>query len=107
MPQHCMSSEQWCWAVVLSQSWKTCVMMQVHRKSMQVHQSCGLGPAGADTLKSALQALGLKCGGTLRQRAERLMLTKTTPLEQLDQKLFVKGAAPQVGRVHCLLRPAP
>eukprot|EP00891_Asterochloris_glomerata_P009690 jgi/Astpho2/9690/Aster-03682 len=50
---------------------------------------------GADTLKSALQALGLKCGGTLRQRAERLMLTKTTPLEQLDQKLFVKGAAPQ------------
>ncbi len=35
------------------------------------------------------------------------MLTKTTPLEQLDQKLFVKGAAPQVGWLHSLLRPAP
>ena len=74
---------------------------------MPVFQPCGLSPAGADTLKSALQALGLKCGGTLRQRAERLMLTKTTPLEQLDQKLFVKGAAPQVGRLHSLLRPVP
>ena len=76
-------------------------MLQVHSKALQVSQLCGLGPAGADTLKSALQALGLKCGGTLRQRAERLMLTKTTPLEQLDQKLFVKGAAPQVGT--CIL----
>ena len=35
------------------------------------------------------------------------MLTKTTPLEQLDQKLFVKGAAPQVSWLHSLLRPAP
>ncbi|KAK9838337.1 hypothetical protein WJX81_005551 [Elliptochloris bilobata] len=49
---------------------------------------------GADRLKEALGALGLKTGGTLRQRAERLWLTRGTPLEALDKKHFVKGAAP-------------
>ena len=52
--------------------------------------------AGADALKDALAKLGLKCGGTLRQRAERLILTKTTPLDKLDRKLFAKGVAPAV-----------
>lgn len=52
--------------------------------------------AGADALKDALAKLGLKCGGTLRQRAERLILTKTTPLEKLDRKLFAKGVVPAV-----------
>ena len=50
--------------------------------------------AGADRLKEVLQALGLKSGGTLRQRAERLFLTRNTPLEKLDRKHFAKGAAP-------------
>ncbi|KAG1367555.1 hypothetical protein COCNU_14G000230 [Cocos nucifera] len=40
----------------------------------------------------ALAARGLKTGGTLRQRAERLFLTKYTPLEQLDRKHFAKGS---------------
>ena len=52
--------------------------------------------AGADALKDALAKLGLKCGGTLRQRAERLILTKTTPMEKLDRKLFAKGVVPAV-----------
>ena len=52
--------------------------------------------AGADALKDALAKLGLKCGGTLRQRAERLILTKTTPLDKLDRKLFAKGVVPAV-----------
>lgn len=52
-----------------------------------------LSCAGPDRLKEALQSVGLKSGGTLRQRAERLWLTKDMPLEQLDKKLFVKGAA--------------
>ncbi|OIV96822.1 hypothetical protein TanjilG_08683 [Lupinus angustifolius] len=53
----------------------------------------------------ALAALGLKTGGTIQQRAERLFLTKDTPLEKLDKKHFAKvargsekngvGAAPQ------------
>lgn len=46
---------------------------------------------GPDKLKEALAAIGLKTGGTLKQRAERLFLTKYTPLEQLDRKHFAKG----------------
>ena len=57
-----------------------------------------LGCAGADRLKEALAALGLKTGGTLRQRAERLWLTRGAPLEVLDKKHFAKGAAPAAAR---------
>ena len=46
-----------------------------------------LGPA---KLKEALDALGLKTGGTVQERAERLFLTKHTSLEELDKKQFVK-----------------
>ncbi|KAK9906790.1 hypothetical protein WJX75_008099 [Coccomyxa subellipsoidea] len=53
---------------------------------------------GPDRLKEALAALGLKSGGTLRQRAERLFLTRDTPLTQLDRKHFAKGAAPAAVR---------
>ncbi len=49
---------------------------------------------GGDRLKEALAALGLKTGGTLRQRAERLWLTRGAPLEALDKRHFAKGAAP-------------
>lgn len=48
---------------------------------------------GPDKLKEALAALGLKVGGTVRQRAERLFLTKHTPIEKLDKKHFAR--APQ------------
>ena len=61
-----------------------------------------IGGVGADTLKDALAKLGLKCGGTLRQRAERLILTKTKSLEELDRKLFAKGVVPAV-RVKLML----
>ena len=50
--------------------------------------------AGADAIKEALAKLGLKTGGTLRQRAERLFLTRDVPLAELDKRHFVKGAAP-------------
>lgn len=63
---------------------------------MEVQQTHQMDCAGADALKDALAKLGLKCGGTLRQRAERLILTKTTPLEKLDRKLFAKGVVPAV-----------
>lgn len=46
---------------------------------------------GPEKLKEALAALGLKTGGTIQQRAERLFLTKDTPLEKLDKKHFAKG----------------
>ncbi|KAL3630687.1 hypothetical protein CASFOL_023671 [Castilleja foliolosa] len=47
---------------------------------------------GPEKLKEALAALGLKTGGTAQQRAERLFLTKDTPLEKLDRKYFLKGS---------------
>lgn len=50
--------------------------------------------AGPDAIKEALAKLSLKTGGTLQQRAERLFLTRDTPLAELDRKHFVKGAAP-------------
>ncbi|XP_020597573.1 splicing factor SF3a60 homolog isoform X2 [Phalaenopsis equestris] len=46
---------------------------------------------GPEKLREALGARGLKVGGTLQQRAERLFLTKQTPLDQLDKKHFAKG----------------
>eukprot|EP00249_Psilotum_nudum_P015382 c25297_g1_i3 orf=216-1733(+) len=57
---------------------------------------------GADKLKLALAILGLKTGGTIQQRAERLWLTKFTPLEQLDRKHFAKGHEPSQKRTEDL-----
>lgn len=47
-----------------------------------------LASLGLDRLKSALMAIGLKCGGTLEERAQRLFSTKG--VQQLDQSLLVK-----------------
>ncbi|KAK4301111.1 hypothetical protein Pmani_026724 [Petrolisthes manimaculis] len=46
---------------------------------------------GLDRLKSALMALGLKCGGTLEERAQRLFNTKGISVEELDPSLFAKS----------------
>lgn len=54
--------------------------------------------AGAEQLKEALQQLGLKCGGTPRQRAERLFSTRGKRFDELDPKLFAKGAAPAAAK---------
>jgi splicing factor 3A subunit 3 len=43
-----------------------------------------------DTLKVELNRLGLKCGGTVSDRAKRLFLTKDTPLNELPKKVFAK-----------------
>eukprot|EP00808_Paulinella_micropora_P031249 g39193.t1 len=47
---------------------------------------------GLDVLKQELTLLGLKCGGTLEERAERLWLVKVAKgdLNQLDPKHFAK-----------------
>uniref|UniRef100_U5EXL0 Putative splicing factor 3a subunit 3 n=1 Tax=Corethrella appendiculata TaxID=1370023 RepID=U5EXL0_9DIPT len=47
-----------------------------------------LASLGLDRLKSALLALGLKCGGTLEERAQRLFSTKGK--KQLDPSLLAK-----------------
>ncbi|KAL3759404.1 hypothetical protein ACHAWU_000703 [Discostella pseudostelligera] len=45
-----------------------------------------------DELKSELARLGLKCGGTVADRAARLFLTKDTPMDKLPAKVFAKKA---------------
>uniref|UniRef100_A0A914ZLK8 Matrin-type domain-containing protein n=1 Tax=Parascaris univalens TaxID=6257 RepID=A0A914ZLK8_PARUN len=49
-----------------------------------------LEPLGLDRLKSALIALGLKCGGTLKERAERLFATKGHKLSDLELSVLAK-----------------
>ena len=45
---------------------------------------------GLDALKAALTARGLKCGGTLQQRAERLFAVRGLALDAIDSSLFAK-----------------
>ncbi|KAI3921225.1 hypothetical protein MKW92_052836 [Papaver armeniacum] len=45
---------------------------------------------GMERLKAELQAHGLKCGGSLQERASRLFLLKTTPIDKLPKKLLAK-----------------
>ncbi|XP_053163392.1 splicing regulator SDE2 [Hemicordylus capensis] len=45
---------------------------------------------GLDKLKLELTALGLKCGGTLQERAARLFSVKGLPRDQIDPALFAK-----------------
>ncbi|XP_046670968.1 splicing factor 3A subunit 3 [Homalodisca vitripennis] len=55
-----------------------------------------LASLGLDRLKSALMALGLKCGGTLEERAQRLFSTKGK--KALDPNMFAKSKPSKSGR---------
>jgi hypothetical protein len=46
---------------------------------------------GLDRLKAALMFLGVKCGGTLEERASRLFSVKGIAKDRIDQKLLAKG----------------
>ncbi|XP_062217876.1 splicing factor SF3a60 homolog [Phragmites australis] len=54
---------------------------------------------GPEKLKEALASHGLKSGGTVQQRAERLFLLKHTPLAQLDRKHFAKVSRNSVSNI--------
>ncbi|KAL6982096.1 hypothetical protein U1Q18_023711 [Sarracenia purpurea var. burkii] len=56
----------------------------------ELNSAKGLEALGMERLKSELQSRGLKCGGTLQERAARLFLLKTTPLDMLPKKLLAK-----------------
>ncbi|KAF7826176.1 protein SDE2-like protein [Senna tora] len=55
-----------------------------------ISSAAELEALGMERLKSELQSRGLKCGGTLQERAGRLFLLKSTPLDKLPKKLFAK-----------------
>ena len=46
---------------------------------------------GGDVLKYTLQSMGLKCGGTVTERAERLFSTKGKSKGEIDRSLFAKN----------------
>ncbi|CAN9510003.1 unnamed protein product [Ophioblennius macclurei] len=50
---------------------------------------------GLDALKEALRSRGLKCGGTLSERAERLFAVRGLSPDQIDPALFAKPAKKQ------------
>ena len=57
--------------------------------SLETYESSGaLEALGLAALKTQLQLRGLKCGGTLSERAARLYLLKDTAVDQLDAKHF-------------------
>ena len=65
-------------------------MILPHVKWCMFNQLC-LQVLGLERLKNELQTRGLKCGGSLTERAARLFLLKTTPLEKLHKKHFAKS----------------
>lgn len=64
------------------------------------HDADELRPLGMERLKEALEALGMKCGGTLEQRADRLFSVKGKAPHEIDPKLKVSfdGFTPSKGR---------
>ncbi|CAI5970932.1 unnamed protein product [Closterium sp. NIES-64] len=63
-----------------------------------VHSATDLESLGLERLKQELQQRGLKCGGTLSERAARLFLLASTPVDQLDPKHLAGAAAGGKGR---------
>ncbi len=47
---------------------------------------------GLEVLKACLMARGLKCSGTLEQRAQRLWVVRGLNQDQIDPSLFAKPA---------------
>ena len=52
-----------------------------------------LEAAGLDQLKEELRTRGLKCGGTLKERASRLFSVRGLTPEQIDPLLRAKTSA--------------
>ncbi|CAN0473216.1 unnamed protein product, partial [Discosporangium mesarthrocarpum] len=57
------------------------------KQNERFHDVSELRALGMGRLKSALEALDLKCGGTLEERAKRLLSVKGVALGDIDPKL--------------------
>ncbi|XP_069464791.1 splicing regulator SDE2 isoform X2 [Ambystoma mexicanum] len=57
---------------------------------MTFDSAAALECLGLETLKQELMALGLKCGGTLQERAARLFSVKGLTRDQIDPAVFAK-----------------
>ncbi|NXY47798.1 SDE2 regulator, partial [Ceuthmochares aereus] len=54
------------------------------------HSAAEMEALGLDKLKTELMSLGLKCGGTLKERAARLFSVRGLSRDQIDPALFAK-----------------
>ena len=54
-----------------------------------------LEPLGLERLKAECSARGLKCGGTLAERAARLLLLRDAPLAALEKKHLAAAGPPK------------
>ena len=48
-----------------------------------------------DVLKHTLQSMGLKCGGTVAERAQRLFSIRGKSKDEIDPSLFAKSKKKQ------------
>ena len=88
----------WCIGVIIYTHTRTHTHAHTHTQPINLDSYSlaeELELAGLERLKVALQALGLKCGGTLQERAQRLFSTKGKTIEELDPSLFAKAGKKQ------------
>ena len=77
---------------VINQEVIDCFNLEDYTNADELEQ---LGP---DVLKIILQNKGLKCGGTLQERAQRLFSIKGKLLDEIDPNLFAKSNGKRKGK---------
>ncbi|GAB1610656.1 replication stress response regulator SDE2-like [Argonauta hians] len=70
---------------------QTGVKLDVEEVLAKAKNAVELEVLGLDSLKAALQERGMKCGGTLTERAHRLFAVKGLTADQIDPSLLAKG----------------
>lgn len=58
-----------------------------------INGASDLEALGLDFIKEELNKRGMKCGGRLQERAQRLFLLKNYKLEDIDRKHFAKQSS--------------
>ena len=77
---------------VINQEVIDCFNLEDYMNTDELEQ---LGP---DIIKIILQNKGLKCGGTLQERAQRLFSIKGKRLDEIDPNLFAKSNGKRKGK---------
>jgi splicing factor 3A subunit 3 len=72
---------------------KVCTLHSAVLSNLSVDVFLELEALGMDRLKEGLEAIGLKCGGTLSERAQRLWSVRGKKVDEIPNKLKVKRSA--------------
>lgn len=71
---------------------------QVDVNPLDYESISALESVGLEPLKAALMTRGMKCGGTLQQRAERLWSVRGKSQEEIDPALLAKSSGKSKGK---------